>query len=88
MKANIFFVKDLATAGESILKIWKTLNPYRAKQIAAHNTFIFLLLSFKENKAWCFIWILCLAKDSHEISSLIFAEKQRKNIQDCRLLQW
>ena len=28
------------------------------------------------DKAWCFMWILCLAEDSHEISSLIFSEKQ------------
>ena len=46
----------------------------------------FLLLSFKENKAWCFMWILCLAEDSHEISILIFSEKCWKNIQDCHLL--
>ena len=28
--------------------------------------------------AWCFMWILCLAEDSHEISSLIFSEEQWK----------
>ena len=33
--------------------------------------FNFLLLSFKENKTWCFMWILCLAEDSLETSSLI-----------------
>ena len=49
--------------------------------------FNFLLLSFEENKAWCFKWILCLAEDSHETSSLIFSEKQWKNIYECRLLQ-
>ena len=32
--------------------------------------FNFLLLSFEENKAWFFMWILCLAKDSLETSSL------------------
>ena len=49
--------------------------------------FNFLLFSFEENKAWCFKWILCLAEDSHETSSLIFSEKQWKNIYECCLLQ-
>ena len=48
---------------------------------------IFLLLSFEENKAWFFMWIFCLAEDSLETSSLIFSEKQWKNIYECRLLQ-
>ena len=34
-----------------------------------------------------FQWILCLAEDSLETSSLIFSEKQWKNIYECRLLQ-
>ena len=42
--------------------------------------FNFLLLSFKEIKVWFFMWILCLAEDSLETSSLIFSEKQWKNI--------
>ena len=46
------------------------------KQKLQLRTLNFLLLSFKENKAWCFMWILCLAEDSHETSSLIFSEKQ------------
>ena len=29
----------------------------------------------------------CLAEDSPELSSLIFSEKQRKNIQDCCSIQ-
>ena len=45
---------------------------------AADNTFIFILLSFEENKAWYYMWILCLAEDSYEISNLIFSEKQWK----------
>ena len=44
------------------------------------------ILSFEENKAWCFKWILCLAENSLETSSLIFSEKQWKNIYECRLL--
>ena len=49
--------------------------------------FNFLLLSLEENKAWFFMWILCLAEDSLETSSLIFSEKQWKKIYECRLLQ-
>ena len=49
--------------------------------------FNFLFLSLKENKTWFFMWILCLAEDSLETSSLIFSEKQWKNIYECRLLQ-
>ena len=41
-------------------------------KIAADNTYFFLLLSLEENNAWCFMWILCMAEDSHEISSIIF----------------
>ena len=37
--------------------------------------FNFLLLSFIENKARFFMWILCLAQDSLKTSSLIFSEK-------------
>ena len=59
------------------------LNP----KIAADDILIFLLLSFEENKAWFFMWILCPAEDSLEASNLIFSEKQWKNIYDFRLLQ-
>ena len=31
-----------------------------------------------ENKSWYFIWIVCLADDSHEISRLVFFEKLKK----------
>ena len=47
-------------------------------KIAADDTLIFLFLSFEENKAWCFLWILCLAEDSHEISNLIFWKNNEK----------
>ena len=48
-----------------------------------------LILSFEENKALFFMWILCPAEDSLETSSLIFSEKKnrKKNIYECRLLQ-
>ena len=53
----------------------------------SRRPFTFSLLSFEENKAWFFMWILCLAEDSLETSSLISSEKQRKNIYECCLLQ-
>ena len=37
--------------------------------------------------ALLFMWILCLAEDSLETSSLIFSKKQWKNIYECHLLQ-
>ena len=46
------------------------------KKIAADDTLNFSLLSSEENKAWYFMLILCLAEDSHKISSIIFSEKQ------------
>ena len=59
------------------------------KMLQQTTVLLFLLLSFEENKAWCFMWILCQEEDLHEISSItsILSEKQWKNIQDCRLLQ-
>ena len=62
------------------------LTPYwplkHQTKIAADDIFNFLLLSFEENKAWFFMWILCLAEDSLETSSHIFSEKQWKDIHD------
>ena len=57
------------------------------KKNCSRQHFNFLLLSFEENKAWFFMWILCLAEDSSETSSLICSEKQWRNIYECRLLQ-
>ena len=62
---------------------------------AEDDTFIFFTSIFrKKNKTWCFMWILCLAEDWHEISSLTFSKKKKKkkkkqwkNIQDSHLLQ-
>ena len=48
--------------------------------------FNFLLSSVEENKAWFFMWILCLAEDSLETSSLIFSEKTMKKYYECLLL--
>ena len=45
--------------------------------------FICFFLFFRENKSWHFMWIVCLADDSHEISRLVFSEKK---FFECRLL--
>ena len=86
-----FCVSFWVTAGcvliqnKVVWRSWLTLKEPNKNCCRRH--FNFLLLSFEENKAWCFKWILCLAEDSHETSSLIFSEKQWKNIYECRLLQ-
>ena len=64
-----------------------SLSQAKLKQMTLLFFFFFLLLSLEENKALCFMWNLCIAEDSHEITSLIFSETQWKNIQNCRLLQ-
>ena len=54
-----------------------TLKAANKKKLQQTTLYFLLLLSFKANKAWCFIWILCLAEDSHEISSFIFSLKKK-----------
>ena len=48
------------------------------REIEADSILFFLLLVFRENKAWHFLWIICLPDDSQEMSSLIFTEKYKK----------
>ena len=59
--------------------------------IVADNILIFFVF-FRENKAWYFMWIVCLADNWHEISSLIFSEKykkkKKKKKSKCCLLQY
>ena len=62
------------TAGSMSTGCWLTLKALNKNCSRRH--FNFLLLSFEENKAWFFMWILCLAEDSLETSSLIFSEKK------------
>ena len=72
----------------SVFMIKENIYPLKCQVKLQQTTFLlFLLLSFEENKAWCFMWILCQAEDSHEISNIIFSEKQWKSIYKCRLLQ-
>ena len=48
---------------------------------------IFICLFFRESKAWHFRWIICSANDSHEMSSLIFSQKNnvKKKKKKCLL---
>ena len=41
----------------------------------------------RENKAWYFMWIVCLADDSHKMSILIYSENKNKRKSKYRLLQ-
>ena len=80
------FRKDCANSTICIFHIWNLTLKAPNKNCSRWH-FNFLLLSFEENKPWCFKWIFCLAEDSLETSSLISSEKQWKNIYKCRLLQ-
>ena len=53
---------------------------------AADNNFFFcccFFYFFRENKSWHFMWIICLADDSHEMSRLV--KKKKKNFECCLL---
>ena len=47
-------------------------------EIVADDILFYLLLFYRENKTWHFMWIVCRADDSHEMISLIFSEKKKK----------
>ena len=49
-------------------------------------SFLWQFPVFRGNKTWYFMWTICLADDSHEMSSLIFHWKITKLIVGCRLL--
>ena len=65
---------------------------------AADDNFLYLFflffLFFRENKSWHFMWIVCLADDSHEMSKLVFSEKWKKKnwnvvcYKFCLVLSW
>ena len=57
------------------------------KNCSRRHFLIFYFYLSKKIRLDSFMWILCLVEDSLETSSLIFSEKQRKNIYECRLLQ-
>ena len=45
---------------------------------ADNNFFIYFFLFFRENMSWHFMWIICLADDSHEMSRLVSSKKWKK----------
>ena len=45
------------------------------RKILEQTTIYFSFLYFRENNAWHYMWIICLADDSHVMSSIIFSEK-------------
>ena len=54
---------------------------------AADNNFLFsFFLFFRENKSWHFMWIICQADNSHEMSRLVFSEKKKKFLECPELL--
>ena len=61
-------------------KIENWLSFKAPRKIVADRMSNFLKSFFKENKTWHFMWIICLADDSHEMSRLIFSEKYNKKI--------
>ena len=63
----------------SVLGLLITLTLKAPNTTAADDNFFFF---FFERK---FMWIVCLADDSHEMSRLVFSEKKKKI--ECRLLQ-
>ena len=50
-------------------------NPCSVNHKYSRRHFKNISLFFRENKAWHFMWIVCLADDSHEMSSIIFSGK-------------
>ena len=51
----------------------------KAPSSASDDILIFLYFFLEKNKTRHFIWIVCLADNSHEMSSLIYSEKKKKN---------
>ena len=43
--------------------------------------YFFFFFFFRENNSWHFMWIVCLADNSHEISRLVFSEKWTKHFE-------
>ena len=47
---------------------------------AADKTEFFVVLFFQDNKAWHFMWTVCLADKSHETSRLVLEKNNNKKI--------
>ena len=81
--------EDLLEAASLIFSVkqWKNVvycsRDWHFYKNCSRQHFNFLILSFKETKAWFFMWILRLAEDLLETASLIFSVKQWKNVVYC-----
>ena len=78
---QIYLRKKTKTGAQSLFEPLKCQT-----KIAADDILIFTFI-FEENKAWFFHVNPLLAEDSLGTLSLIFSEKQWRNIYECRLLQ-
>ena len=68
-KTDIVITHQLPDNHNSVLPL-----KHQAK-FEAVNIPVFFFLFFRENKSWCFMWIIFLPFDSQEISRLICFEK-------------
>ena len=68
---KVYSLHELADV--MIVKIILTLKAPR--KIIEQTTIYFYFLFFRENNAWHYMWIVCLADDSHVMSSIISSKK-------------
>ena len=65
--------------------VWLASILKRQSQLQQTTTFLFFYF-FRENMSQHFMWISCLADDSHEMSRLVFSEKKKKKEKKFRML--
>ena len=63
MSGIIFMIKS---------KWQKIVKPLKRQAKFEDDILKFLLFIFEENKSWYFMWIVCLAGNSHEMLRLVF----------------
>ena len=57
--------------------------PSKHHNCSRHNS---IILSFKQNKYWHFMWIVCQADNSHKMSNLLALKKKKKYFKSRLLL--
>ena len=60
-----------------IISTSEVLNLKAPSKFAVDNS-QFLFLFFKEKRTWHFMYVVCQSDDSHEMLSLIYSEKYKK----------
>ena len=63
-----------------------SLNPWSTAENSRGDVDLTVLVFYSENKAEHFMWIVCLADDSHVTPRLIYTGNKRKRKWKCRLL--